>query len=228
MTASSPGTRNAAAEKRELRRRMRAQGLGHDQVAAELARRYGYRPRKAFREAHGLSAAEAAAAINACLAAAGLDPEGRAPWNGSRLWEHETVRHEAPCNRVEVKDRHRRLVAAGRRSWGQPDPGDAGEGGKQPRQRRDALALPDGAGLASEAGRCTRGTGALKLHKAHASSNPVDTGWFAARARPLMAGRATPGLVSFAGREATVKDCGVAVARLLGQSRAPSPLIGSW
>src|SRR5439155_10894129 len=44
------------------------------------------------------------------------------------------------------------------RSWGQPDPGDAGEGGKQPRQRRDAPVLPDGAGPASKARRRTRGT----------------------------------------------------------------------
>ncbi|BEK90131.1 TetR/AcrR family transcriptional regulator [Nocardia seriolae] len=34
-------------------------------------------------------------------------------------------------------------------SWGQPDPGDAGEGGKQPRQRRDVSVLPNGAGPAS-------------------------------------------------------------------------------
>jgi hypothetical protein len=37
------------------------------------------------------------------------------------------------------------------RSWEQPDPGSAGEGGKQLRQCRDAPALPDGAGSASRA-----------------------------------------------------------------------------
>src|ERR1700746_1440451 len=36
-------------------------------------------------------------------------------------------------------------------SWGQPDPGNAGEGGKQPRQCRDVPVLPDGAGPASKA-----------------------------------------------------------------------------
>jgi len=51
------------------------------------------------------------------------------------------VRHEAPINRVEVKGLHRRPVAAGRWSWGQPDSGNAGEGGKQPWQRRDGSAL---------------------------------------------------------------------------------------
>ncbi len=42
------------------------------------------------------------------------------------------VRHEAPWNRVEVKDLRRWTVAAVWRSWGQSDLGNAGEGGKQP------------------------------------------------------------------------------------------------
>jgi len=33
---------------------------------------------------------------------------------------------------VEVRDLRRRPVAAGRWSWGQPDPGGAGEGGSSP------------------------------------------------------------------------------------------------
>ena len=49
---------------------------------------------------------------------------------------------------------HRRAVAAVRRSWGQSEPGDAGEGGKQPRQRRDGSALPDDPGPASKTERC--------------------------------------------------------------------------
>jgi hypothetical protein len=40
------------------------------------------------------------------------------------------------------------------RSWGQPDPGNAGDGGKRPRQRRDGSVLPDGPGPASETRRC--------------------------------------------------------------------------
>jgi group II intron reverse transcriptase/maturase len=61
------------------------------------------------------------------------------------------VRHEALLNRVEMKRLHLWPVAAGHGSWGQPEPGDAGEGGKQPRQRRDGPALPDGSGSASKA-----------------------------------------------------------------------------
>jgi len=48
----------------------------------------------------------------------------------------------------------RRPVAAGRRSWGQPDPEDAGLGQEQPRQRRSGSVPPDGPGPASEMGRC--------------------------------------------------------------------------
>jgi hypothetical protein len=61
-----------------------------------------------------------------------------------------------------------------------------------------------------------------------ASSNPVDVGWMAARTRSLMTGRGTPGLVYVAGREATVKVCGVGVARPQGHSWAPPPPIGCW
>src|SRR5450759_4838546 len=42
------------------------------------------------------------------------------------------VRHEAHVYRTEVRDHRRRAVVAVRRSWGQPDPGGAGEGGKRP------------------------------------------------------------------------------------------------
>jgi len=57
------------------------------------------------------------------------------------------------------------------------------------------------------------------------SSNLADLGWVAARIRASV--RRTPGLVDVAGREATVKDCGVAVARLQGQSWAPNLSNGS-
>jgi hypothetical protein len=53
------------AEKRTLREKMRALGLGHREIAAEFARRYRLRPRAAWREAHGWSLREAAAQINA-------------------------------------------------------------------------------------------------------------------------------------------------------------------
>jgi hypothetical protein len=228
-TMPGTGRKGFKAELDSLRERMSGRGFSLDEIAAEIGRRYRVRPREAYRLAWGWSLEKAAVRFDEHACRQDADAEGRASLTGSRLSEWEQVRHEAPCNRVEVKDRHRRLVAARRRSWGQPDPGDAGEGGKQPRQCRDVPVLPDGTGPASETGRCTRGTGALKLLKVQASSNPVDSGWFAARTRPPIAGRGTPGSGSLlAGREATVKVCGVAVARLLGQSRAPNPLIGSW
>lgn len=87
MTTSS--SRNLAAEKRHLRSRMRLQGLSDCQIAAEFARRYGLRPRKAWREARGLSLTEAAAAINEYLADVGLDPEGKSPVSVAHLCEYE-------------------------------------------------------------------------------------------------------------------------------------------
>ena len=51
------------AEKRVLREKMRALGLGHREIAAEFAR-LNRRPRRAaWREAHGWSLREAAAQI---------------------------------------------------------------------------------------------------------------------------------------------------------------------
>lgn len=60
------------------------------------------------------------------------------------------------------------------------------------------------------------------------SSNLADMGWAAART-PATAWSwwGTPGPVVIAGREATVKACGVTVARLQGQSWAPTPSNGS-
>ncbi len=58
------------------------------------------------------------------------------------------------------------------------------------------------------------------------SSNLADLGWAAARTRGF-GRRGTPGPVFVAGREATVKVCGVAVAMLQGHSWAPIPSNGS-
>lgn len=47
-------------------------------------------------------------------------------------FKYALVRHEAPSLRARVRDPCRWSVAADQRSWGQPDRGDAREGGKQP------------------------------------------------------------------------------------------------
>ena len=60
------------------------------------------------------------------------------------------------------------------------------------------------------------------------SSNLADVGWVATRTRTAKASwRGTPGLGDVAGREATMKACGVIVARLQGHSWAPTPSKGS-
>lgn len=57
------------------------------------------------------------------------------------------------------------------------------------------------------------------------SSNLTDAGWVAARVRG--SSPATLRLVDVASREATVKVCGVTVAKLQGHSWAPNPSSGS-
>ena len=56
------------------------------------------------------------------------------------------------------------------------------------------------------------------------SSNLTDRGWVAVRTRAM---RGTPAPVNVAGREATLKGCGVGVAMPQGHSWAPPPLNGS-
>ena len=97
------------------------------------------------------------------------------------------VRHEAPCNRVEMKGLHLRPVAAGHRSWGQSEPGDAGPGGKQPRQRRDGTVPPDDPGPASKTGRCNASEPVAKPLNRRAGSNLVDLGRSAVHDHPRVA-----------------------------------------
>jgi hypothetical protein len=126
-----------------------------------------------------------------------------------------------------MKGLRRRAVAAARRSWGQPDLGDAREGGKQPRQRRDGPAPPDGSGPASKTERRTSaGTSGGTPESNSAGSNLVDLGRSAAHVLlPLGRGDSRVGCRS-ADLEATRKGCGVLVARLPGNSWAPRPSTG--
>lgn len=77
------------AEKRALREKMRAMGLGHQEIAAEFARRYQLRPRAAWREAQGWSLQEAADRINSHVGGAGLDPGGVAAMTAAHLCEYD-------------------------------------------------------------------------------------------------------------------------------------------
>jgi hypothetical protein len=77
------------AERRALREKMRAMGLGHREIAAEFARRYRFRPRASWREAYGWSLKEAAARANSHGGEAGLDPGGIAAMTAAHLCEYE-------------------------------------------------------------------------------------------------------------------------------------------
>src|SRR5262245_61917386 len=73
----------------ELRPRMRAAGMTHDEIAVEFARRYRLRLRAAYRVAHGWTQQQAADQINAHAARVGLDAAGRATMTAPRLCELE-------------------------------------------------------------------------------------------------------------------------------------------
>jgi hypothetical protein len=77
------------AEKRALRDKMLALGLGYRDIAAEFACVYRYRPRTAWREAYGWSLNEAAGQINSYCGKVGIDPRGRAGMTAAHLCEYE-------------------------------------------------------------------------------------------------------------------------------------------
>jgi hypothetical protein len=76
-------------EKRDLREQMRSMGLGYRDIAAEFARRYGLRPRAAWREAYGWSLQDTANRMNEFRGQVGLDPGGLASMTAPHLSEYE-------------------------------------------------------------------------------------------------------------------------------------------
>ena len=84
--------------------------------------------------------------------------------------------------------------------------------------------LPDGAGSASETERHTDRNQWLKAPQYETTdSNLADLGRVVSRTLTALAVRGTPGLGDVAGREATVKACGVTVAMMLGHNWVPIP-----
>jgi hypothetical protein len=78
------------AEQATLREKMRTAGMSYRQIAFEFARRYGLRPRAAWRHAYGWSLKEAAEQVNSHAGATGLDPGGKAAMTGPHLCEYES------------------------------------------------------------------------------------------------------------------------------------------
>ena len=83
------GRKGFKAELDALRDRMRSLGFPHDEIAAEIGRRYRARPREAYRLAWGWTLEQAAARFNDRAARADADPEARASLTASRLSEYE-------------------------------------------------------------------------------------------------------------------------------------------
>jgi hypothetical protein len=83
------GRKGFKAELDDLRERMRRLGLGYEEIAGEIARRYRLRPREAYRLAYGWTLEHAAARFNAHAAREGTDPQARASMTGTRLCEYE-------------------------------------------------------------------------------------------------------------------------------------------
>ncbi|MGH4014899.1 MAG: hypothetical protein ACRDSL_13465 [Pseudonocardiaceae bacterium] len=72
-----------------VRLRMQSLGAPIDVIAAEISRRYGYRPRQAYRLAHGWNQTEAAERYNQLVQARGPEHSGRDTMSPSRVSEYE-------------------------------------------------------------------------------------------------------------------------------------------
>ena len=83
------------AQQKALRLQLREHGRDDAAIAAEFARRYRMRPRKAWRHAYGWTLKEAAARINELAAQDGLDPQSRAGMTAAHLCEYEDWPGEA-------------------------------------------------------------------------------------------------------------------------------------
>ncbi|MFI9552706.1 hypothetical protein [Nonomuraea endophytica] len=91
---------------RRRSRYLRRHGFTTDQIALILALDHPATPLRLHRYAAGLTAAQTIEAFHRLAGTTG------AGLRESRLYDYENVRHEAPCNRVGVRDRHRCLVTA--------------------------------------------------------------------------------------------------------------------
>src|SRR6201994_4264334 len=83
------------AQQRALRQQLHEHGNDHAAIAAEFARQYRMRPRKAWRHAYGWTLREAATRINDLAAQDGLDPLSRAGMTAAHLCEYEDWPGEA-------------------------------------------------------------------------------------------------------------------------------------
>ena len=131
---------------------------------------------------------------------------------------------------MAVGDRQRIPVAAG--VWKLEDgwlPWREGGWWSSPRQRRVVPALPDGAGSASEMERHTDRNQRLNAPQDE-TTDPESGGCGSgciAHLPDLRVWWGTPGPGDVAGREAMVKACGVAMAKVQGHSWVPIPSKGS-
>ncbi|MGH3906652.1 MAG: hypothetical protein ACRDTE_21115 [Pseudonocardiaceae bacterium] len=72
-----------------VRLRMQSLGAPIDVIAAEISRRYGYRPRQGYRLAHGWNQTEAAERYNQLVQGRGPEHAGRDTMSPSRVSEYE-------------------------------------------------------------------------------------------------------------------------------------------
>src|SRR6201992_3543146 len=77
------------AQQKALRHRLRERGRDDAAIAAEFARRYRMRPRKAWRHAYGWTLKEAAPRSTALAPRDGLAPQSRAGMTAAHLCEYE-------------------------------------------------------------------------------------------------------------------------------------------
>jgi hypothetical protein len=150
-----------------------------------------------------------------------------AEYSPNSIWSYDTVRHKTPWNRVEVSETCTAALS---------QPGGEAVGSLIPKTRGGWEAALTTTGRASTTG--WRGPGKrdgkvdARNQWCYASQEtpPALIRWMWAgwRCATHPSGRGTPGPVNVAGREVTVKVCGVTVTRPQGHSWPSHLSIGFW
>jgi hypothetical protein len=141
----------------------------------------------------------------------------------NQLWVADLERHEALPDRAVMKGHRRRPVAAGRLKLRAARPLGRGGGWTAALTTTGRASTARWSGSGKQDGEAYVRNQRLNAPQETHQLEPGGSGLESSAHPPW---RGTPGLDYVAGREATVKVCGVAVARLQGHSWAPIPSNG--
>ncbi|MGH2843413.1 MAG: hypothetical protein ACRDKL_07495 [Solirubrobacteraceae bacterium] len=149
------------------------------------------------------------------------------PWERNRIWIWDAERHDALWSRAVVRDHRGGPVAAGSCKLGAAYPVETdGYGWQAAPTTTERASTARWSGSGKRDGKVYERNQRLNAPQEHPPARTWQI-WAGQQRVSVPLVRRTPGSVSVVGWEATVKICGVVVARLQGHSWSPNPSNGS-